>query len=82
MGVNAVLVFGREGQHIVEARYYFHNIKSREDGLVICGELVGDTQHEFFDLSAGVVAGEGRGKSTVAGIHAGTTTFVGEAEQE
>jgi hypothetical protein len=82
LGVNAVLVFGWERQHIIEVRNNFQDVKIREEVLIVGGELVGDTQNEFFDLTGGVVRGEGRGKRTIAGILPSTTTFIGIAEQE
>ena len=77
-----VLVFGRERLHIFEVRNNFQDIQIREEVLVIGGELVGDTQNEFFDLTGGVVGGEGGSERTVVGIFPGTTTFIGVAEQE
>ena len=80
--MNAVLVIGRKRLHIFEGRNYFQDIRIREEGLVIGDELVGDSHHEFFDLTGGVVGGKGRGKRTVAGSFASATTFIGGAEQE
>ena len=83
MGSHVFLVFGREGLHIVEVRYDFQNlILTRGESLVIGGKLVGDTQHKFFDISVGVVAGEREGIRTEAVSYAGTPTFVGEAEHK
>jgi hypothetical protein len=82
LGVNAVLVFGWERLHIFEVGNNFQDVKIREEVLVVGGELVGDTQNEFFDLTGGVVRGEGRGKRTIAGIIPSATTFIGIAEQE
>jgi hypothetical protein len=68
--------------HIYEVGNNFQDVKIREEVLVVGGELVGDTQNEFCDLTGGVVRGEWRGKRTIAGIIPSATTFIGIAEQE